>query len=152
MDRFSVAGRSADTAATADHVAGALWNPSSNVPLFIAEAHIFLVGATISNVGLIRTSTRGTPGSTVTPDLDNNYSRQAAPLSGALLDLAAYSAQPTVQGPYMKRGSMAAAQGAGFIWVFGKDGIKVPPGTGIALATPVAVILQDSDITWVWDE
>jgi hypothetical protein len=151
--KYSVAGRSADTAATADHCAACLWNPHGTKSLWAREAHWFLVGATISNAAVVRTSTRGTAGSTQTPDADNDWDEPGiAPTTGALLDLAAYSAQPTVQGPYLFRGSAPAAQGAGFSWVFPEPGIEVAAGTGLAIVTPVAVILQDSDFTFVWDE
>lgn len=153
MSRYRVAGRTADTAATADHVAAALWNPSSVKGIYVEEVHWALVGATASNPGLIRTSTRGTtPGSTVTPDIDNDDAGALAPVSGALLDLAAWTTQPTVQGPYMMRTNIAAAAGAGFIWVFRDPGIFVKAGSGLAIATPVAVILQDSDVSFVWSE
>lgn len=151
-NRYSVGGRSAATAATADHVAAALWNPHGSLSLYVHEVMIFKTVATVDNHGLIRTSTRGTAGSTVTPDADNAYNRRATPPSGALLDLAAYSAQPTLQGPYMARSNLAAAIGAGFILVFGDQGIEVPFGTGLAIVTPPAVILQPSDFTFVWTE
>jgi len=38
------------------------------------------------------------------------------------------------------------------VWVFPDEGLEVPPGTGLALVTPLAVILQASDITVVFDD
>lgn len=152
--RYSVSGRSADTAATADHCAAQLWNPHASRAIHVVEVQWFLVGATISNAGLIRTSARGaTPGTTVTPDADNDWNRPGiVPPSASVLELAAFGTQPTVAGPYMFRGSAPAAQGAGYIWSFQAPGIEVSAGTGLAVATPVAVILQDSDFSFTWDE
>ena len=148
--RYRVAGRTAATAATADNVGGALWNPHATKDIYLYEMHFFHITGTVDNEGLIRTSTRGTQTVTVTPDIDNDDDRLLAPISGAVLDVT-YSAQPTVQPPYMQRINLPAAIGAGYIWIF-ERGIRIPAGTGLALATPVAVVLQAGDLTVVWEE
>lgn len=145
-----VGGRSAATAATADHAAAAIWNPHASISLFVKEIAVVKTVATADNHGLIRTTTRGTAGSTVTPDADNDDNRRGTNGPGALLDLAAFTVQPTLQTPYLARSNLAAAIGAGFIWVFDESGIEVPAGTGLAIVTPPAVILQPSDITVVF--
>jgi hypothetical protein len=152
--RYSVAGRSADTAATANHVAAQLWNPDANTSLYVVEVQWFLVGATVSNAAIARSTARGaTPGTSVTPDGDNAYNRPAdTPPSGPVLELAAFGTQPTLATPAMYQGSAPAAQGAGYIWSFRDPGIEVPAGTGLCVYTPVAVILQDSDFTFVFDD
>ncbi|MGH2690734.1 MAG: hypothetical protein ACRDKW_18285 [Actinomycetota bacterium] len=152
MSRYSVAGRSADTAATANHVAAQLWNPSAIKALEVVEILVVQVGATVSNHSLQRSTARGTAGSTVTPDIDNDYSRALAPPSGVLLDLAAFSVQPTLAGPDAFRANAPAAAGVGFGWSFYSKPYEVPPGTGVCILTPVAVILQDSDFTFVFDD
>lgn len=150
--RYSVGGRSANTAATADHIAAALWNASSTKPILVREIWCFKTVATADNHALSRITARGTPGSTVTPDADNCWDHnKTAPQSGALLDLAAYSAQPTLAAPYLCRGNLPAAIGSGFIWVFNEP-LVVIAGNGIAIGTPPATILQASDFTFVWDE
>jgi hypothetical protein len=151
MSRYRVGGRTVDTAATADNVGAALWNPSTSKGIYVEEVHWAKVGATVDNPGLVRISARGTATTTVTPDIDNDDANALAPVSGALLDVA-YSAQPTITAPYMHRTNLAAAGGAGFIWTFRDPGIFIPAGEGLAIATPVAVILQDSDVTFVWSE
>jgi len=153
MSRYAVAGRSAATAATADQSGAVLWNPHSTKIIEVTEIWWFKTVATADNPAVIRTSTRGTtPGSTVTPDADNAFDRSATPQSGALLDLAAWATYPTVQGPYMHRENLPAAIGSGIVWAFPDDPIEIPPGTGLAVATPVATILQPGDVTFVWDE
>ena len=152
-NRYAVAGRSANTAATIDQSAGHLWNPSTSRGIFVREVHVVQVNATASNLGLIRTTTIGTtPGTTVTPDVDNAFNRQAAPPSASVLYLATFATYPVVAGPYMYRTNTPAAGGVSSLWIMGDEPIFVPAGTGLAVATPVAVILQSSDISYVWDE
>lgn len=118
--------------------------------LTVDEIHGFITAATATSPGLVRITTRGTQTLTVTPDIDNHDERLLTPITGAVLDLT-YSAQPTVAGPYLHRTNLPAAIGAGFMWVFPR-GIRVPAGTGLALATPVAVILGVLDVTCIWHE
>lgn len=150
--RYRVAGRTAATAATADNVGGALWNPHATKDITVYEVHWFKTVATTDHLALIRTTTRGTASATETPDIDNDDLNLLAPISGALLDRT-YSAQPTVSGPAMQRINLPPAIGAGMIWVFEK-GIRVPPGEGLACAVPtgISTILQPADMTVVWDE
>lgn len=151
--RYAVGGRSLDTAATADHVAAQLWNPHGTKAIYVREVHLIQIAATVSNPGLARSSARGaTPTATVTPDLDNHFDRLAAPASAAVLELATFGTQPTLSPPYLFRYNFPAAGGAGLIWTFYDTPLLVPAGTGLCIATPVAVVLQDSDITFVWDE
>jgi hypothetical protein len=41
--------------------------------------------------------------------------------------------------------------GAGFQWKFSEP-LEIGPGRGLGIFTPVAVILQPSDFTFIWDE
>lgn len=151
--RYSVAGRSAATAATADQAAGHLWNPAAARSIYVVEVWCFNTAAVGMNPGLVRTSTIGTtPGTTVTPDADNAFDRLVAPASGATLYLATFATYPVVQGPYMHRENLPAAAGTGLVWSFQDFPIEVPAGTGLAVATPVATALQASDLTYTWDE
>lgn len=148
---YRVGGRTANTAATADNVGAALWNPHATKDIYLRELHWFQTAATVSNPGLVRISARGTASASVTPDIDNDDLRLLAPISGAILDIT-YSAQPTVSTPYLHRTNLPAAIGSGFIWVFVGLVLRIAAGWGIAVATPVAVILQASDVTVVWEE
>lgn len=150
--RYSVGGRSANTAATANHVAAALWNPSTAFNIYVREIWVTKTVATADNHQLNYITTRGTAGSTVTPDADNDFSRAAVPPSGALLDLAAYSVQPTLQTPALDRRNLPATVGSALLFDFRDYPVMVRPGQGLAVGTPVATILQASDFTFVWDE
>lgn len=152
MPRYAVGGRTVATAATANHAAAGLWNPSATKAIKLRELWAFKTVATVDNHGLRRITTRGTAGSTVTPDATTSFDTpRIVPQSGVLLDLAAYTVQPTLVGVLLARANLPAAVGAGFIWVFAEP-VVIPPGEGLALITPEAVILQPSDVVFVWDE
>lgn len=154
MSRYAVSGRTTATAATLDNAACALWNPASAKRLWVVSIAWIKTTGTADSHKLIRTSTRGTQSTTVTPDLDNAFERDAAPGTGAVLDVA-YSAQPTLQGPELRRWNLPAAIGSGFEWTFPGAGICVPPGTGLAIAVPeigTEVAIQAADVTFTWDE
>ena len=153
--RYAAAIDGAATAATADQSGVHLWNPHSTKWIYVREIHVFTTAATAQHPGVIRTSTIGTtPATTVTPDADNAFDRSAAPASGCVLYSAAFSGgYPTVQGPYMYRAIIPAAIGAAIMWSWlDGTGIGVPPGTWLAVATPIATALQANRYSYVWDE
>ncbi len=151
MGLYSVGGRHAATAATQGHCAFALWNPSSTKRLEVLEIAWCNTTTSPPHLELNRISARGTPGSTVTPDIDNAFEQDVAPPSGALLDLAAYSVQPTVEGPRFRQTDTSAAIGAGLSWLF-QEGLAVPPGTGLVIRTFQALIIPVGDVSFVWAE
>jgi hypothetical protein len=153
MNSYSVGGRSAATAATANHAGATLWNASAVRGIFVTQIAWSKTVATVDNLGLVRVSARGTAGSTVTPAIQNDYDSDAAPASGALLDLAAYTVQPTLVSAtaYMFRWNLPATIGSGFILPL-PDVLRIPAGQGLCLVTPPAVILQPGDVTFWWRE
>lgn len=153
MATYTIGGRSAATAATANIPYAELWNPHSTKRITVREIWIANTVATIMNTGVLRSSARGTAGSTVTPGTGSGRLDLTAPQSGALLDLASFSVAPTYIGAadYLGRWNLPAAIGAGIIHVF-SPGVEVGPGAGLCVVTPVAVIGQPSDITFVWEE
>jgi hypothetical protein len=120
--------------------------------MWCKELHLVNTTAASAQVRLARTTTRGTAGSTVTPDIDNEYARAATPPSGALLDLATYSAQPTVDASALDQWTTPATIGAGKVWSFGSKGILVPPGQGLALVNQGAVVVAAMNVVFKWDE
>jgi hypothetical protein len=142
-----VGGRTAATAATLRHVAAALWNPSASKRVRVWGVWVCITTAGVANLAIARTTTRGTPGSTVTPDIDNEVERAAASPAGVLLDLAAFTVQPTVDASDLHRWNLPAAIGAGVMLPFRRP-IEVPAGGGLALITPTAVIFPASDVTF----
>lgn len=147
---YSVRGRSAATVATADHVVAQIWNPHATQRI---KAILFSLykqggaGTAGDSVRLRRSTARGTPATTVTPDIDNHSERALAPPSGFLLDLAAFSVQPTLDTSDLGIGWTApAVQGAGIVRPM--PGIIVPPGTGLAIVQVAATIWPASEVVW----
>ena len=153
-NRYGASGDSTATAASADEVAANLWNPSSTKSIYVREVHCFSQTATACIPGLARTTSAGTtPAATVTPDVDSAFDHRIAPASGVLLYMGTYaSTEPVVSTPYLTRAHLPAAVGAGMMWSFLDEPIEVLPGKGLAVATPVATILQACRITFFWDE
>lgn len=149
--QYRVAGITAATAATASHGVATLWNPSSAVEMYVRELHFVNNTAASAPITLQRATARGTAGSTVTPDVDNEVGRGVTSPAGAVLDLATYSVQPTLDTSILDRWMTAAVIGAGKIWTFPKR-IMVPPGQGLCIANAVATIVAASIVTFVWDE
>jgi len=150
--RWSIGGRGLATAATANHVLAQLWNPSSTVPIFVTGVSLAQTGAVVSNSNLTRSSARGaTPTSTKTPTIASDWERKIIPPSVSVLELATFATQPTLDGEPLFKWNEAATIGAGFIVPFEtKDipGIKILPGAGLCISTPVAVIHQVADVTF----
>lgn len=127
MQEYAVGGFSG-VPGTASEPIAVLWNPHASIRLYVTEVACFGEGL---SVDLSRVTTQGTAGSTVTPDADNAFSRQAAPPSGALLGLADYSVAPTRVPPPQMRFRIGNIDGSGFAVWLGK--FEVPPGTGCCL-------------------
>ena len=127
MQEYAVGGLAGVPSAGTEPVA-VLWNPSANRTLYVSQVAFFGEGM---SVNVSRVTTRGTPGSTVTPDADNAFSRQAAPPSGAELNLADFSVAPTRVPPGLKQFRIGNIAGSGFdIWI---ARFEVPPGTGCCI-------------------
>jgi hypothetical protein len=154
MGLYAAAGRFAVTAATANHFGFNLWNPSSTAQLSVLEISYCRSDApvTVNVVQLVRSTVRGTAGSTVTPDVDNALDDDIAPPSGAVLDLAVFSVQPTIATPAQRRYGDFDAQGVGFSWTFDWPGITVPPGTGLGVANIAAITFKAGDVSVLWWE
>jgi hypothetical protein len=150
--RWAIGGRGLATAATANHVLAQLWNPSSTRSVFVTGISLAQTAAVVSNSSVRRSSARGaTPTSTVTPTIANDYERKIIPPTVAVLELATFGTQPTLDGPELFKWNEPAAIGSGFMIPFEtKDvqGIQVLPGAGLTISTPVAVIHQVADVTF----
>jgi hypothetical protein len=155
---YSVRGRNAATAATADHAVWGFWNPHSTQRIKLIALSMFAQsGAPASGytVRLRRITARGTAGSTVTPNISNHSLRGAAPPSGVLLDLAAYSVQPTLEASSVDFGlgyTFANSQASGIVYPI-PGGIEIGPGAGIAaIQVPATASVQfDISLSWLED-
>lgn len=143
----SVRGVTAATVGTIDHCAFSIWNPSATKRIEFIEFGVFVTTAPVAGAGLHmrRITARGTPGSTATPTLENALERDAVPDSGFLLDLAAFSVQPTLAAvPSMMGWTPAASVGAGIV-IPVRD-LIIPPGTGVAFLNRAASIFPISEV------
>lgn len=148
---YIVRGRTAATVATADHAIFQVWNPHSTQRIKLIQWSIFkeAVGTAADGLRFRRSTARGTAGSTVTPDIDTHSERAIAPPSGFLLDLAAFSAQPTLDASELGQGWVASAVAAsGGVFAI-PGGIVIPPGTGIVAIQTKATIWPISEVSVV---
>lgn len=155
MRPYGVCGKTAATVGTIDHAIAQLWNPSSVRRMWVKEIHVFKQGAAgAADEPLVRrTTARGTAGSTVTPTIRNDFENDLASPAGALLDLAAFTVQPTsTAGEGIAGLVTAAAVSAGWMWVFSEPGIVVPGGSGLALCLGIALAFPASRVTYIWSE
>ncbi len=152
MSTFMVAGRTTATAATVNVAAAGIWNPHATARLRLREIWIASTTAGASHIGLLRTSATGTRTARAVV-LSENIGNDNASVSGFSLDLV-YTVQPTYVSAtaYLGRWNLPAAVGAGVIITFPDQGLAIYPLAGIALVTPMAVILPVSDVTFVIDE
>jgi hypothetical protein len=155
---YTVAGRNAATAATADHAVWGFWNPHSTQRIKVIGWSMFAQGAAPTAgwaARLRRISARGTAGSTVTPNSSNHSTLGVAPVSGVLLDLAAYSVQPTLLASSVDLGIRyvySNVQGSGVVYPI-PGGIELPPGAGVAMiqVPATASVVFDISVTWLED-
>ncbi len=153
MSTYYVRGVTSATATTADHAIFEVWNPDSAKRIALLEFGIFktAAGASGDSAYLVRTTAKGTSGSTVTPDADNSGDADDVPASAFTLELGAFSGQPTLASPPMIGWVASAAAGSGMIWPCPR-GIWIPPGTGIALCQRVNTAWPVSEVYAVIQE
>lgn len=151
---YSACGRSAATAATANHAVTALWNPHATQRVRVAQIQMVAKGTPGAGEAyyMQRISARGTPGSTITPAITNHSRHCLAPPSGLLMDLSAYSVQPTLTGNIIgTRWVFPAVVGSAIILPFPR-GIEIGPGAGLAVVHLDNTAAPEFDITWDWEE
>jgi hypothetical protein len=121
----------------------------SGVGFTLREVSASNTTTTAVALALVKLTTAGTQGSeqTSTPKWDD----ERAGASCQVFDVHS-SSGPSKSNP-LKQMSLAAAIGAGVIWTFGGDGIRVPAGTangaGVICATGTT---QICDLDFTWDE
>lgn len=148
LTRYSVGGRGAVPGANGEPHA-VLWNASTTKTIYLIEFVAAHYGATTATrPALVRCSTRGTPGSTVTPDIDNDRDGSVTPASAVVLDLAVYTVNPTYEPPRLMTWTITS-DGGEIALVF-RTPIAIPQSTGIAVE--VVANLFGLDTTWTWEE
>lgn len=152
---YTARGRTTTTTAAADNAVATLWNPHSThrIKVIAISICVAIAPSAGSTPKLRRVTARGTPASTVNPGIAQHSERSIAPPSGALLDLGTYSAQPTFDTGDLGFGwVLAAVAASGIVYPLPANGIIIPPGAGLCIATGSAVAIPASDITFTWLE
>lgn len=144
----------ADTAATDAHCIVEIWNPASARSIVLWEFSYFAVGTPGAGMGFVtrRSTARGTAGSTVTPTAEHHGRRQAAPDTAFVIDLAAFSAQPTLAAGELAPCWVAPAVSASGLILPIPRGIEIPAGTGLCFVNRAAIIFQDGEWGFVIEE
>lgn len=151
---YSVRGRTAATAATADHCVCEMWNPHASQRIKIMNFSMVAQAAPGAGLGyrFRRTTAKGTAGTTVTPAITNDHRHAVAPVSGVTLELAAFSVQPTLTGnDVVIDWVFAAVAASGLVYPI-PGGIEIGPGAGLALIQVAATAAPIFDVTFSWLE
>lgn len=152
MARYATNGKTSALTATADHALLEVWNPSTSKRIKVIQLWVVATAATAGELGVRRTSAKGTAGATITPSTQNEYEQVAAPPSSWTLELGAFSVQPTLKAaPYMHGWETAASIGSGVMFIFDQE-VEVPAGEGLAVCCPVAVAYPAARVTAVVED
>lgn len=111
----------------------------------IREIGVFNTTAVAVALAIVRLSTAGTQGASITPQKEDDLSAAAS-----LTPFTTHTVGPTV-GNTGKRAVLGASVGSGVIWTFSDVGLLVPAGTangvGVIVATGTGQVC-DAYITW----
>lgn len=154
MSLYRVSGTTVATAATDQHAICALWNPHATRCIYLKEISVVAFAAPGAGAGYLvrRISGRGTAGSTVTPAAVNDLANPGtAPQSGYLLDLAAYTGQPTITAGDLDGWVFAAVAASGIVKPY-PEGIEIAPSSGIVLCNRAAIIFPTSEVSFLTEE
>lgn len=144
MARFSAAWRSAG-AGSATLPVGSLYATAAVRPRLV-EVGVFNSTATAVVIALIRLTTTGTQGSTITAAYEDDSSQTAVATAKDT-----HTVAPTLGGK-LRQASLGAAIGSGIIWTFA-NGLVIPntTGDGIGIYIPTGTG-QVVDLYLTWDE
>lgn len=114
----------------------------------IREIGVFNTTSTAVDVKLVRLTSAGTQGAGLT---EAKYDPDSAAASCTAFNT--HSANPSLGDDLGYRASLGAAVGAGIIWTFGDQGLRVPVGTGNGLGVIVENGTGQACQAYViWDE
>jgi hypothetical protein len=148
MTTFYVNGTTVATAATDAHCIAEIWNASSTKTITLYEIAIVAFAAPGAAAGFItkRSTTKGTPGSTVTPAAANDGRNEVTPQSTFTLELAAFTVQPTLSSGDLYPAWVFAAVNASGIVLPIPRGIEIPPGTGLCFVNRAGIAFPTAEI------
>lgn len=154
---YSVRARGDSTAN--DRFVAALWNGHATQRVGVRRIACWLAEAAAANsqLYLFRLSARGTPGSTVTPDINTDHKRGVAPASGVVLDLGPYTAEPTptpnANTPIEVIHVSTDIAGKAIFNIAEQGTLWIPPGAGIGIRhSGSATTFPAVEVTFYWIE
>ena len=151
----SVGGTNPATQAVADHCQYNLWNPSADHTVYLVLLALVIETGSAMDVGLVRTSTTGAGQAFHNTHLsEHDWDFEVPPVLHSYHGPFA-TTQPVVEKPYLFRGTspnVAGASGFSRFWVFEDEPLQIPPGSGLAVATPTGVAIPPVWITYTWEE
>ncbi len=139
------------SARTVTTVPGATAGPqlegAANHPFWVVEVGVFNTTTVAFQVGLSRYTVGGTAGAAITEQAEDESFTPLTVATGVNSTAATLAG-----GPYVFA-SIGAAIGAGVIWTFGKNGLRVTGATdeGMTIYVPTGTG-QHFDYYWVWEE
>jgi hypothetical protein len=136
MERYTISGLPAATAATIDHCIAELWSPTTRIA--VKKVVIVTTTGVLTMPRIARTTAKGTAGSTLTPTIVNEHDRNIAPPTAVTMELSAFSVQPTLEALRLDSAHLPAAIGAGWIWDWSDDPIWIPAANGLAITEGIA--------------
>lgn len=116
-------------------------------PFWVVEVGVFNTTDTEFTAALQRASATGTQGAAV-------QARSEDPdITPAITPFNTHTADATITTGEFARATLGAAKGAGVIWTFGKNGVKIGAGTtaGAVITCPTGTG-QLFDWYFIWDE
>lgn len=154
---YQVAASSLATAATLPHAMYEFWNPHASIRCLVNEIHFVNTTAVVTNLGILRSQTRGVTPTTgpFVPVIQSSRSVQVAAPSGAALAGGTFGTQPVIANNtiFLERVVLPASIGAAVFFTYPLDDpLEVPPGTGIVVCTSLAAVTAASVATFVWRE
>lgn len=121
---------------------------AASVGAKLREVGVFNTTNTAVDVKLTRLTTAGTQGTGLT---ESKYDPDSA--AASCTAFTTHTVAPTLGDDLGYRATLGAAAGAGVIWTFGENGLRVPTGT----ANGVGVLIENGtgqacQVYFVWDE
>ncbi len=127
--------------------AGSLYSPSTN-RLLLRKVIVSNTTTTAVVVAIQMLTSTGTQGAAID---EIEYDNQGPPNTGTVRN--SHTAGPTITVGEFDRATLAAAEGAAFVFTFNDPGLYVPAGVanGVGITTPTGTG-QILDISFTWDE
>jgi hypothetical protein len=146
MARYTVSFRQT-AAATNLLPSGALYATAAVAPK-LREVHVYNTTTTACMIALVRLTTTGTVGAALT---EVKFDPETAAAACTAVNTHT-STGPTITDEYV-RADIGAAIGAGVMWTFDQEAIRIPAATtnGYGLIVPTGTG-QVCDVVFIWDE